>query len=911
MKCIHELFEIQAAENPDAAALEFGTERLSYRELDQRAERLARRLRGLGAGPETLVALFLERSAEMVVGLLGVLKAGAAYVPLDPVLLPEKRLTYMLEDAKPLIVLTQRRLQSSLPPHAGLPVLLEDETAEEAPAADPRPVRPDDLAYVIYTSGSTGQPKGVEIRHGAVVNLLESMRRRPGLSAGDRMLALTTLAFDIAVLEIFLPLACGACVCIAGSDTARDGVALTALIGRAGVTVMQATPATMQMLLDAGWEGAPGLKILCGGEAWSAGLATRLLGRCGSLWNMYGPTETTVWSAVAKVEEGRPVVIGRPIANTRFYVLDSTLQLVPVGVPGELFIGGDGLARGYLNRPELTAERFIPDPFAGGGALMYRTGDSVRRLPNGTLEFLGRLDHQVKIRGHRIELGEIESALASHPGIERSVAMVHEAAAGPRLAAYFIAAEGHAVAASELREFLGERLPSYMVPSALVPVAAFPLTPSGKIDRKALPPPDAPAAAGPDFAAPATPAERQIAQIWCDMLKLERVGLNDNFFDLGGHSLLALRTINEINKALAAQLNVPDFFRWPTVGALASACEKARDPTAAYRVVRLYQGGSGLPVYFMGARPDEYRLAELIAEDRTIFVIDALIPAQWVAAVAAKDQTVPTIEQIGKLFGEALLAHAGKTRCIIAGYSLGGKIALEAARVFRQAGGSVALVLLVDSRAFTWSTASKLATVWRSALMVLGGTAFRTEADDSYAGSLRIAAATGWRLLRWQVASIPTGVHYRLSVIRHRRNAARDVMPEAAPSGYFDDQGRPIDMWVVYRLAHLSGKAWRPRPVDCPGVLIRATALVDMLPGYDRGHGWSGLFAGGFEILQTEGDHLTIFNETHALTLGRLMKAVLNRYGGGGATAGAPARQPVPDQRAPGQAAPLPASQGL
>jgi amino acid adenylation domain-containing protein len=587
--CIHELFEQQVAKTPEAVAVVYEGVELSYADLNARANRLAHRLRALGVGPDVLVALVLERSLDMVVGLLGVLKAGGAYVPLDPAH-PRKRLADMLADAQPLVLLTQERLQFKLPPHRSHVVAIDAdapsaERLEHAPASG-RACSPRDLAYVIYTSGSTGEPKGVEIEHCAVVNMLASMQRRPGLGAENTMLAITTLAFDIAGLEIFLPLACGARVVIASSETIGDGVALAELIERSGASAMQATPATFRMLLDAGWAGAARLKVLCGGEAWSSELANQLLARCGSLWNMYGPTETTVWSAVAEVEAGRPIVIGPPIANTTFYVLDGALQLVPVGVPGELYIGGDGLARGYLHRPELTRERFVTDPFAvEPGARMYRTGDLVRRLADGTLEFLGRLDDQVKLRGYRIELGEIEAALARHPGIERCVVAVREDRSGDkRLVAYIIPNPGSVISAGELRLLLGERVPAYMIPSAFVSVALFPLTPSGKLDRKALPPPDA-SAPEADVAslAPRTPTEEALARIWCEALNLSQPGLHENFFELGGHSLLAVRVIARINDTLDVNLGVIDLFRIPTIEALAAMVEREKSAEARLR----------------------------------------------------------------------------------------------------------------------------------------------------------------------------------------------------------------------------------------------------------------------------------------------------------------------------------------
>ena len=443
-RIIDELFEAQVERTPDAAAVVFEESRLTYGELNRRADELAHQLRALGVGPDVLVALFLERSLDMVVGMLGVLKAGGAYLPLDPNH-PRNRLEYMLTDARPLVMLTQTQLQYKLPLHDSHVIAIDASAPAVGRLEQGSAVRRErslsDLAYVIYTSGSTGKPKGVEIEHRAVVNMLASMLRRPGLDVKDTMLAITTLTFDIAVLEIFLPLACGACVLIAPGEILSDGVALAGLIERCGASVIQATPSTMRMLLDAGWGGAPRLKILCGGEAWTVELANQLLARCATLWNMYGPTETTVWSAVAKVEAGRPIVIGLPIANTKFYVLDAALELVPVGVPGELYIGGDGLARGYLHQPELTRERFVNDPFtAESGARMYRTGNSVRRLPDGTLEFLGRLDHQVKIHGRRIELGEIEAALLRHGDVAQAAVLAREDQPGQkRLVAYAVA----------------------------------------------------------------------------------------------------------------------------------------------------------------------------------------------------------------------------------------------------------------------------------------------------------------------------------------------------------------------------------------------------------------------------------------------------------------------------------------
>ena len=522
---------------------------LSHAQLWRRVEQLARMLRARGAGRGRLVGLGVERGVDMVVAQLAVLRSGAAYLPLEPAF-PRQRLQDMIEDAQPILLVTTQASQQTWD---GMPVplLLLDVERDALDALPAEPEEPDaerdargeDAAYVIYTSGSTGRPKGVVVPHAAVVNFLSSMRREPGLRASDRILAVTTLSFDIAVLELLLPLAVGGCAVIATREDAMDADRLRGLLDAHAITVMQATPGTWSMLIDSGWSGAPGFRALVGGESLSPELAAALLGRCGEVWNMYGPTETTVWSTCWRVVPGAPVIsIGRPIDNTQVYVLDPQGKPCAVGVSGEIWIGGAGVASGYFARPELTAERFVSDPWSEGGR-MYRTGDRGRWLPDGLLEHRGRLDFQVKVRGYRIELGEIESRLLTHPRVRECVVIVREDVPGDvRLVAYCV---GEAPT-DELREHLRMSLPAYMVPQQFVALEALPRLPNGKLDRRALPIPLDETPVRPGGAQDlSTPAERLMAGIWSELLGTSDVRRTDNFFDLGGHSLLANRAVVE------------------------------------------------------------------------------------------------------------------------------------------------------------------------------------------------------------------------------------------------------------------------------------------------------------------------------------------------------------------------------
>ena len=554
-------FERLTAAHPDRLAVVFGGEALSYGELNRRANRLARLLRDHGVATGHVVGVCVERSLEMVVALFAIQKSGATYVPLDP-RFPSERLRSMIADSGMLLLVasqeTGRRISvpdsvAIIDPATHAADLAGMDTADLANKPEP-----DDIAYIIYTSGSTGRPKGVRITHRALANFLAAMRREPGFSESDILAAVTTVSFDIAALELYLPLVVGARIELVPHEAASDGSALSQLLDRCGATVLQATPATFRLLVEADWHPRPDFRALCGGETLPRDLADSLLSRVHELWNLYGPTETTIWSTVGRVEPGADIIsIGRPIVNTSVYILGSTGAPMGVGIPGEICIAGAGVAVGYHGRPELTAERFVADPFAPHpGARMYRTGDLGRWTTDGRLIHMGRMDRQVKLRGFRIELQEIEAALLTHPAVMRAVVVAYDLTTDhPRLVAYVVYEIGKDLTVSEVRRHLRRILPDYMVPSVFVAIDKLPLTPNGKVDVKALVDPLKSGGYADDSHVPPAPGlEQTIADIWRDVLHVPYVGAEDNFFEVGGSSLLAIRVIAAIEARTGARL---------------------------------------------------------------------------------------------------------------------------------------------------------------------------------------------------------------------------------------------------------------------------------------------------------------------------------------------------------------------
>jgi amino acid adenylation domain-containing protein len=715
--------ERQAKKSPNAVAVVCGEETLTYRQVSERSSQLANRLRALGVGPETVVALCLERSADLVVAPLAVWKAGGAYVPIDPHF-PASRAALMLQDSGAAVLVTESALLRRMPAVLPRVLCLDRERAllarerQEAPIAS---VSGESLAYVLYTSGSTGVPKGVEITHGALANFLLSMQREPGMAPDDRLLAVTTFSFDIAGLELYLPLVSGARVVIAPHEATLEGAALAGLIDEAGITVMQATPVTWRMLLQAGWKSASGLRILCGGEALPRDLAEALVATGAEVWNLYGPTETTVWSTVDRVQKGGKITIGRPIANTEVHVLDAQGAPVPPGVVGELAIGGRGVARGYRQRERENRERFIQS--ARYGTRLYRTGDWVRWLSDGRIECLGRADDQVKLRGYRIELGEIEAALDRRAEIRQAVVVIREDVAGdPRLAAYLTMENGVGPDAGALRAALGKVLPEYMIPSAFWAVKEFPLTANRKVDRKALAGPAfAPASGGENAAQKGEGAERGgveeatgqprnhvetvMVEVWRAVLRLEEIGISDDFFVLGGHSLSAAGAVARLRTELEMDLPLRSIFLDPTIAGLASHI--AYDPAqGGYRysseipdwncLVPVQPRGTRTPFFFITGyqNPDDTLqfltpLIQYFGKDQPVFGIRP----RWTFGGADYE----SVEEMAAEFLKELRAVQPEGPYLLGGMCVGGIAALEVARALMSQGEQIQLMLLVDT----------------------------------------------------------------------------------------------------------------------------------------------------------------------------------------------------------------------
>ncbi|MFA5965612.1 MAG: amino acid adenylation domain-containing protein [Sphingomonas sp.] len=673
-------FAAQAAVQPDAIALSHGDERWSYARLATASDTIAARLVAEGITPGALVGLALGRSPWMVAAMLGVAKAGAAYLPLDPGF-PPSRLALIAEGAKPALVLVEPDTADALPEGAA-PLLTLARDWPDTPF-EGAPIHPESLAYVLYTSGSTGKPKGVEIPHAALVNLLMAMQQAPGFKRGETLLAVTTLSFDIAELELWLPLVSGGTVAIASREAATDMAELIALIERVQPHVLQATPATWRGLIESGWRGAPSLRVLCGGEKLPRALADQLLPRVGELWNMYGPTETTIWSTVAKVEPGTGAIpIGHPIANTVVRVLDKAGNDLPIGAVGELLIGGRGLAVGYRGRPDLTDERFIDHK----GERLYRTGDLGRWRADGVLECLGRTDNEEKIRGFRVAIEEVEGALARLPGVSGAAVKAWPDASGERALAGYIVGPGDA---HEWRELLASSLPEYMIPTKFVSMEALPLTPNGKVDRGALPEPGVSTTRNTE--PPATPEEVRLAAIWCAVLQVEQVARYDDFFDLGGHSLLIARLLRRVQAEYNIRLPMAALFRAPRLADMAELIATGRAAEKASPIVPIQPHGTQRPLLWLDGGSTFLPLSERLGNDQPFLGISVDAILEQAGGCPKK------LEDAAVLVAATLREAQPKGPYRIGGWCTSGILAYAVAQQMRADGDEVELLMLVHA----------------------------------------------------------------------------------------------------------------------------------------------------------------------------------------------------------------------
>jgi amino acid adenylation domain-containing protein len=722
--CLHQLCELQAQKTPDNLALVFEERELTYQELDRQANQLAHYLQKLGVKPDVLVGICVERSLETIVGILAILKAGGAYLPLDPTY-PIDRINYMLEDTKLEILLTQQSLNLDLnlseqPKHI---VYLDrwSDIAKESNLKVETPVAPHNLAYVIYTSGSTGKPKGVQIEHRTAVNLVMAMADgKPGIAAGDTLLSVTTICFDISVADIFLPLIVGAKLAIISRLVAADGKKLAKEIDRLNPTLMQATPVTWQLLLAGGWQGSLQLKILSGGEPLSKELAERLLPKCAQLWNIYGPTEATVWSSAYRVRSlENSISIGRPLNNVKYYILDAHWRPLPVGVPGELYIGGDCLARGYLNRPELTADKFIRDPFAEKPeARIYKTGDLARYLEDGTVDCLGRLDRQVKIRGFRVEIGEIETIIGQYDGVKHAVVIDMDDLLGTKRLVAYLVIDGQKIPSNrELRSFLQQQLPDYMIPSAFVIIDKLPETLNGKIDRLALPPADFSNRFTDDnYVAPRNSLEAKLVGIWEKILQIKPISITSNFADLGGNSILAVSLIAEIEQTLQKSLAIS---RLTTIECMAKTLQSndtqellpifssisieqsrllstivsSRNGTRNRPdslMVAMRDRGTKPPIFICANAYEEIApLSQYLDPERALYFLES--------GYFAIEGTNSQIKELAAYHIRDILAVQTEAPYFLCGYSHGGILAWEIAQQLEALGKPVAMLFILDT----------------------------------------------------------------------------------------------------------------------------------------------------------------------------------------------------------------------
>jgi amino acid adenylation domain-containing protein len=871
--CVHELFERQAAKTPDLTAVVYQAKTLSYRELNERANQVAHYLRKRGVGPEVLVGVCLNRTPEMAIGLLGIWKAGGAYVPLDPAY-PQDRLSFMMQDSAAKFLLTSSELKRLFPNAGGKTISLDsdwDQIAKESSLNPESSAVPSNLAYVMYTSGSTGEPKGAMVLHSGLANYLTWAIQNYSVEEGGSVPVHSSISFDLTVTSMYPALLSGGSIELLPEDVGAQS--LLAALRRGGRNLVKITPAHLEVLSQEikPTEAAGTTKVfVIGGE--------NLLAESLQLWrefapqtrliNEYGPTETVVGCCTYEVRAEDPrsgsVIIGRPIANTQLYILDRHRNPVPAGVAGELYIGGDGVARGYLNRPELTRQKFLPDPFSGGqGALLYKTGDLARYRKDGMLEFLGRIDSQVKVRGYRIELGEIESALMEHSAVKMCAVLAREDEPGDKqLVAYVIPRGNQPPAAEELKDLLKQSLPEYMVPAHFVFLDSFPLTQNGKIDRKALPAPShSNVSAAHEFVAPGTETEKKLAAMWIELLKVERIGIHDDFFDLGGHSLMAIKALSRIREEFDVDLPLATLLQAPTIAQLGALLHKEDFVPSWSLLVPVRTGGSKAPLFLMHAHGgnvlDYNPLVKHLESDQPVYAFQA----RGLDGNLIKDAT---LEEMAAAYVAELRSFQPEGPYFLGGFCLGGLLALEAAEQLTAAGQKVPLVILIqsihpESMDFKPNT-PKFKRLW-----------YQIQKRASLELENFSHGRKGYVLDRlrhlWDVVHVRTAIAYQ-----HMTGKNLSMSPELSKLYFFEALG------VEHKKAM---DKYRPAPYGGDVLVFRASnQLAGLLA--DEHLGWDRTFHGNLDVCEVPGHQQNLLLEPNVSRLAKelsiRLKAAQERY---------------------------------
>ena len=838
-----------------------GGRRVSYQDLNRRANQIARRLRSYGVGPDVLVALFVERSPEMIAGILGILKAGGAYVPIDPSY-PAGRIEVILRDSGARVVVSERPLAGRLPDVGAAILQLDADEAEISaePSDDLSPtVEGNHLAYVLFTSGSTGRPKGVAIEHRATMNFVTWAREVFTKADLAGVLFSTSVCFDLSVFEMFVPLAAGGAVIVV-----PNALALTTLPSRDLVTLINTVPSVMAELLRSGTVPASVRTVNLAGEALPASLVDEIYSKtqASRIYNLYGPTETTTYSTYTLVPRGGRVTIGRPISHTQAYVLDSRGQLAPIGVGGELYLAGAGLARGYHDRRDLTDERFVANPFDGApGARMYRTGDRCRWLADGTLEYLGRLDHQVKIRGLRIELGEIEAVLARHPAVLHCVVVAREVTPGsPRLVAYLEAASSTGPTAGELRTFLARTLPEYMVPSGFIVLPALPLTSTGKIDRKALPAfAEAERVTG-EFIEPRTETELVLAGIWRELLGIDRIGLSSHFFELGGHSLLAIRLAQRVSEVLEVPLGPGALFEYPVLSALARQIDQAVSGELSdqqHALVKIEKGGAGAPFFWVhgvGGEVFSYMpLSRHLGPSRPVYGF----AADWSRLTPGRS---PTLEEMAASYVKELRINFPSGPYHLGGHCLGAMLALEMARQLEAGGGRVGVLAVLGYDVTPQHVARP-----REPFAFLRNLPLWMADDAIPSGSSELLAR-----VRTAFGRLATRMR---SFLSHREGVVVDLR---ARLGMWQFRDYQLPMLKAH---HEALRGYQPKPFNGTVRLFLPRTAPLFGPWTARaaqGREWARLARGGSEVHLVRGSHSTMLKDPFAVEVAAILDASLD-----------------------------------